>query len=246
MLGIVKSYPIINEAGEIAWPGKYPTLDDVEKAKQRLGSESAWQREYLLKIVPDDERIIQPDWIKYYKELPSEKSDDYRFVLTAIDLAISQNESADKTAMVSAKVFGWDKNLRIYILPDPVNERLTTLKAQERAELLSMTLGNGTPTKLIVENVAYQAAFIEMMNQRNIPTEKFDLQGQDKTARLSLAASLVQSGKVQFPEAGAEELINQLVNFGFQRYDDLADAFAMLILETIEQTKYMNYSVDFV
>jgi hypothetical protein len=38
-----------------------------------------------------------------------------------------------------------------------------------------------------------------------------------------------------FPRQGAEDLINQLVNFGIERHDDLADAFSLLVLKALEE-----------
>jgi len=37
-----------------------------------------------------------------------------------------------------------------------------------------------------------------------------------------------------FPKQGAEELIEQIVHFGVEKHDDLADAFSIVILQIIE------------
>jgi predicted phage terminase large subunit-like protein len=61
---------------------------------------------------------------------------------------------------------------------------------------------------------------------------------QDKRSRIVLTAHHVKSGKVLFPRQGAEQLIQQLVHFGVEKYDDLADAFANLVLHSfIEKPK---------
>jgi phage terminase large subunit-like protein len=51
----------------------------------------------------------------------------------------------------------------------------------------------------------------------------------DKRSRLILTANFIKNGKVLFPRTGAEELIRQIVHFGVEKHDDLADAFAHLI-----------------
>jgi hypothetical protein len=61
------------------------------------------------------------------------------------------------------------------------------------------------------------------------------VKGQDKRARLALTSHAVQSGQVLFPRQGAEDLINQLVNFGIEKHDDLADAFSLLIIKALEE-----------
>jgi len=40
---------------------------------------------------------------------------------------------------------------------------------------------------------------------------------------------MITSGRVLFPREGAEQLIQQLVHFGVEKHDDLADAFANLV-----------------
>jgi hypothetical protein len=57
----------------------------------------------------------------------------------------------------------------------------------------------------------------------------------DKRSRLALTTHLIQTGRILFPRHGAEELINQIVNFGVEKHDDLADAFSILILNCIEE-----------
>ena len=50
----------------------------------------------------------------------------------------------------------------------------------------------------------------------------------DKRSRLQLASALFQMGKVYFPNnRKAGEIIQQLVGFGVEKYDDLADAMSM-------------------
>ena len=51
----------------------------------------------------------------------------------------------------------------------------------------------------------------------------------DKHSRLAAVSYLVQSGAVLFPKEGAEELITQLLGFSTEKYNDLADAFSMLL-----------------
>ena len=61
--GVFKSYPLIDESGQIAWPGKYPTQEDIEIERKQIGNDIAWQREFLLRIVPDDGCVVYPEWI---------------------------------------------------------------------------------------------------------------------------------------------------------------------------------------
>jgi len=232
--GVYRFYPLLDADNMIAWPGKYPDAAAVEAERKKVGNEAAWQREYLLRIIPDTERLVQQEWIQYYDVIPDECRSDFRYAATGIDLAISENTTADYTSMVSAKIFGRKENLKIYILPNPVNERLDFPKTLERAKFLSKSLGNGIPTKLFIESVGYQQALIQQLKNENYPAEEFQTHGQDKRARLALTTNLIESGRVQFSKYGSDDLVQQLVGFGSERHDDLADAFAILILKILE------------
>lgn len=224
-------YPIVKGDDEISWPGKFPAMEDIEKLKVTVASDVAWHREYLLRIISDADRIVHPEWIHYYEKLPVNKPE---YIATGIDLAISQKEHADYTAMVSAAVHRIDDELKIFILPNPVNKRLDFPATVETAIGLSKTLGDGTYTKLFIEEVGYQQALIQHLVDKDIPAEGVKTSGQDKRARLALVTHLIPQGKVLFPKNGAEELIGQLTNFGIENHDDLADAFALLLLKILE------------
>jgi len=231
--GIYREYPIADENGVPLWPGKFPTQKEIEEERKKVTDDTAWQREYYLKIISDAERVVHTEWIQYYDKLPSRSAKGYKYTWTGVDLAISERDTADYTAMVSAQIYGYGKDLKIYILPNPVNERLSFPQQVERVAKLSKFLGNGIPTKMFIEEVAYQAALIQESILRGIPVEGVRLPG-DKRAKLSLTTHLIQGGKILFPRHGTEELIRQLTGFGVEKHDDLADAFVILIHKAME------------
>lgn len=235
--GTYREYPLLREDGTCLWTGKYRTEADVEAERQRIGSDGAWHREYLLRILSDADRVIHPDWIRYYDEFPPEKDKEreFRYTVTGIDLAISKDESADFTAMVSAKVYREEDTAFVYILPNPVNEHLTALETLERAKSVSIAVGGGEKTQLCIEEVGYQGMLIETLDRDGYDVKGSKVKNQDKRARLALTSHLIQSGNVLFPRHGCEDLINQLLNFGIESHDDLADAFAILLAYILEE-----------
>lgn len=242
------AYPLLDNENNILWPAKYPTMDDVENLKKTFSQESAFYREYLLKIISDEDRLVKNEWIKYYDDLPSPDGKDFEFAAVGIDLAISQKDSADYTAMVSAYMFGRGEKLRVYILPHPINRRMDFPTTVDTAISLSKTVVHGEETKLFIENVGYQEAFIQYLSGKNVPVEGVQVHGQDKRTRLALVTHIIQQGKVWFPRHGAEDLINQLTGFGIERHDDLADAFSLLLLKILEEASKPGFQfciVDF-
>lgn len=234
MQGIVRAYPFLDENGDSLWSEKYPTAADIEALKKSVPSPQAWEREYMLNIVADDDQVIREEWIRYYDILPEEGAANFRYAATGIDPAISEKETADCTAMVSGRVYGRSGTLKIYILPNPVNDRMDFPKTLTRIKELSIALGGGIKTSIFVEGVAYQKALIDQLQADGFPAKEWKPQGTDKRARLSLVSSIIQSGQVLFPRKGAEALIAQMIGFGTERHDDLADAFCILIQSILE------------
>lgn len=235
--GVFKSYPLLDENGICLWPGKFATVQDIENEKKKIGSDVAWQREYLLHVVPDEGQVISLPWIQYYDDFPIKNGSDetdYRYTATGIDLAISKNETADYTALVSAKIYGWNDKVSIYILPDPINRRMDFPETVDQIKILSRTADRDYPY-FYIEEVGYQTALIEQLKREGVPNiEGAKVHGQDKRARLALTTALIKSGVVRFPRRGAEQLIQQLTGFGVEKHDDLADAFAILVLKTMQ------------
>lgn len=240
--GTFKSYPLI-ENGVIVWPGKYPTMEDVEQEKRKAANEFAWQREYLLNIVPDEEQAIHREWIHYYDEIPG-KVDVYdgypshMEVHIGVDLAISKRDSADYTAMVPGMLYETELNrYDIYILPQIVNRRITFPETVELCKVMNKTHEkSGLSPTFIIEDVAYQKALPQQLQSEGIYNVNTTRPGnQDKRTRLILTANFIKNGRVHFPRKGAEQLIQQIVHFGVEKHDDLADAFCNLVLGAFEK-----------
>ena len=231
---VFKAYPLIDEGGKTLWPGKYPTANSIEREKSML-SYDAWMQEYLLKIVRRDDQVVQPEWIGYYDEYPSFQGNDFQYAVISIDLAIKEKESADFTAMVTAYVYGYESNTKIYILPFPTNVRMDFPKTISAVKDKHQNLTDqGLVTKVFVEEVGYQGAITQQLLVEGIKATGITVSGQDKRARLAQTTGWIQSGKILFPKKGCEFLINQLIYFGVEKHDDLADAFSLLVLELMK------------
>ena len=244
--GIFKEYPLIRNEN-ILWPGKYPSMEEVENERRKAGNEYSWQREYLLHIVPNEEQAIYREWIMYYNEIPKGLKDWQGYSMNeeiriGIDLAISQKETADYTAMVPALVMGEGKETRIYILPKIINRRMTFPETVDLCKVIHTSYcekDRKTPT-LVIEDVAYQRALPQQLENEGITNVKTIRPGNhDKRSRLVMTAPMIKSGKILFPLTGAEELISQIVHFGVEKHDDLADAFSNVVLNVLEDPPYV-------
>lgn len=234
---IYKRYPFIDEHGKCAWESKYPTQESIDYLKGFIGDERTWMREMLLIPVPDEGQIIDQKWLKYYDASNDDykKGLKYRQTVMAVDLAISQKQNADNTAIVIGEVYGEGKDRKLYIKPYPLNGKLrfpdTCNTLRNQFEALKNQKHN---TKIFVEQVGYQPSVIQTLEDENYPI-KGSVPVGSKESRLSVVSPYIKNGNVFFPQKGAEELIRQLIGFGTEKHDDLVDALIIAISKTLSQ-----------
>ncbi len=113
----------------------------------------------------------------------------------------------------------------------------TIEKCRELNEHLSKEFTMAFPT-FYIEDVGYQRSLIQTLSNDNGFRVKPVPNNTDKRSRLSLTGSAVVDGRILFPKKGAEILTDQIVNFGTERYDDLADAFSTLVLSISHHKDY--------
>lgn len=220
-----KEYPLIDKQGGVTWLGKYPNGAALKHQEQKVGR-TAWLREYLLKVVPPEGQEIKDEWIQFYDEIPLPILQSG----VGVDLAISKKETADFTTMVGGVTSITEGVPKLYILPNPINERFSFHETIEQMKSTSTAMASRYASPLfLIEDVAYQKAAIQEALRHGIPAEAMKV-GTDKRARLRAAATFVQNGTVLFPRVGTEDLIAQLTGFGIEDHDDLADAFVYLVL----------------
>jgi predicted phage terminase large subunit-like protein len=240
--GVFQSFPFFQEDGSPSWPGKFTNAASVSALQSAIGDDGAWSREFLLKIISDAEQVVHPDWIHTYEgDAPVPPHPQYQMTGVGIDLAISMRDTADFTAMVCARIVGGV----MYVLPNPVNEHLTFPDTIERVKTINNAFGTKERRHIYVENVGYQEAAIQQLNKDGVRVEGVNPQGQDKRARIALTTHNIKSGLILFPKHGAEELIRQLVGFGKESHDDLADAFTILAIKFSEYLHVPTASIFF-
>lgn len=158
---------------------------------------------------------------------------DDLLIFTAVDVAMSLEDSADRSAVVTV---GLDTANNIYLL-DVTAGRYTThelkeniLKACKRYAPISLGIEKTTASWHFVES------FRELMRVRNIaiPFEELKPSGRAKALRIeSFLLSAIQQGRFYIAEGakddGVEMLINEAINFPNGKHDDILDALSYAI-----------------
>lgn len=227
--------PLVTTTGQITWPEKFPTLADVYQLKAMVADETIWLREYELRIVANSDLYYTFENIEFYDQISTAWKPYFLYRITAADLAISQEKTADYTAIISADVYRVNGVIHIFILPSIINRRM---KYHEICNTLEF-IGMQTPKPFIyVEDTGFQRIFAQELQSHNtIAIFPFSVKGMSKQERLSLTALWHQHGQIHFPRVGAELVINQLIGFGKENHDDLVDAYSMLVMQVQELTR---------
>ena len=235
MGGTYYEFPLINEDNVCLWPAKFPIPKDIEDLRRKVPDRVTFEREYLLHIVADGNQVIHRDWIQYYDPEDIPKAPIGRMLVVGIDLAISEKTTADFTAMVPALVYGYGDEFKVYILPNIINQRLNFIDTiQKIKELQEQIKRPSNMVKFYSEAVAYQTALVQELLVEKVLIEGVNIGNADKRSRLCITSPYVESCKILFPKHGAELLIDQIVNFGVEKHDDLADAFSLFVNKIIE------------
>jgi predicted phage terminase large subunit-like protein len=223
--------PLLDADGKPTWDAQYPTMAHVEAEKEKvlIAGEGMghviWAREYLLKEADEADMIIKREDIQYYPLEWLQRAVQRAGV--GIDLAISEKETADYTAMTKGLEVNSDEGQpKLLILPSNFKGRVGFADAVAKAGEIREHMPHGT--KWYVEKVGYQQAFIETLEKNSFIVVPMTVT-KDKRARAMEASQYIKSGRVLFPEVGAESLIENILGFGIEAHDDEMDSAVHLI-----------------
>lgn len=250
----VLRFPIIDEkTGIPLWLAKYPTKASLALQRQKVGN-VAYSREYLLKVIAEDDQVIKETDIKRYpnKLLTQKDERTGKPVLKILDagvgsdLAISEKTTADFTTFVSLLKVKWGEKTYILVKPNPIARRMNFDATLDQAVVVKQEMPMGV--QFFVEDVGFQRAALQGMSKRNIsvyPMRPIS----DKRARLQSIAPNIKGGgqsiEILFPETGTEDLEQQIINLGVEEHDDLCDGFVYGALGLINKpTAYGGAKAD--
>jgi len=235
--GTFDEFPLINEEGASAWPGKYPNLESIKEEERNVGNKFIWAREYLLKIIDDTEPVVSKESIEYYDKLPEELPGQRIEYLIGVDLALGEDQKHDFTGIVSAKVYYLQGKRYVFILSNPLNIKSDINKILEILKTLVASYGDIYKTRICIEGVMLQKMVSQLLSDENYLAEAISIGQLDKRERLSFSSNPIYSGEILFPKVGCKELLEQITEFGTTAHDDLVDAFSIIGLKLIDENR---------
>lgn len=225
------------EDNEPIWP-EWWTLQRLEEKKAEIGS-IPFEQEFMNNPLDPSVQIIKPQ--EYYEHYDPTMHTHYGF----IDLAISEKETADYTAIVTIAKEIQTGKLKII---DPVRIR-GDITAQ--LDLVFLQHNKYNYVKFGVESVAYQKAFHQILmkeSQRRgiyIPAIEVEVD-KDKVRRAIEVTPHIENGTVQFNKSH-QDFLAEIVQFPKGAHDDFVDALVgaikMAVVSSTGKVKSGSYNL---
>jgi predicted phage terminase large subunit-like protein len=194
------------------WDSPYWTPEKVEAARRELPSIS-FRREYGAEFVSAAGAIVRREDLRYGEPaapLP---------VAVGVDLAISEREGADYTAMAA---FSRDSEGRIWVR-DVYRARLSFRASQEAVQAFA---ARWSPRVIAIEATQYQAAAVqELLRTTSLPVRGVK-PDRDKLTRFQPLAARYEQHLVWHAPGLPREFEQELLAFPVGTHDDMVDACA--------------------
>ena len=226
-----------NKDGKSVWPERFS--ESWLETKRRILGTSIFAAEYMNEPISSLNPMVRREWIRFYENAEVPK---FMYKVLAIDPAISERETADKTAMC---VIGGDNTT------DNPSEKYFVLDADQGHWDINSTVRRMfefyriyAPDIVIVETVGYQKALVQTIEREArdrgiyLPIEE-RIPDRDKGRRLKAVSPMIEAGNVVFRNT-QDELIDQLVKFPGSAHDDLMDAFVYALTEFKDYWAYVQ------
>jgi len=209
---------VYNKDGSLFFPERL-SAEFLESQKKTMGS-YLFANQYLNEIIPDEERVFRPEWIKYYTQLPAHKN---TFIF--IDPAIGQEDGHDYTGIVVVDV---DADKRWYVK----YAQRKRLNPTQIINLIFDLYSTYKPNVIGIEEVAFQKVLlylvVEEMKRRgvNIPIKGIHPGPNERKAmRINVLSPRFEWGNILLTQ-GLFDLELELSTFPRGSHDDILDALA--------------------
>ncbi|AIU44340.1 large terminase subunit [Delftia phage RG-2014] len=239
-------WPCTREEFDGAWPDRFDYDAMLEKYEFMVanGKMNAFNREFMLRITSNEERVVQDAEIRWYKRQNlMENKHAFNFYITT-DFATSKKTTADFTVIL---VWAYNSN-GDWFLVDGVVEKQSFDQTLDDLFRLVQEYNTGLQ-EVGIEVNGQQGAFISVLQERMIRTNCFFhlasannggapgiRRDGDKLRNFNLVVPLFKMGKFWFPEeiragkmmAIIMQQISLVTHSGIKGKDDALDGISML------------------
>lgn len=209
----------ISDNGDLLFPERL-SKEFLEQARRTMGS-YLFANQYQNEVIPEDEKVFKPHWIRYFHSLP-EITNTFAF----IDPAIGQKDHHDYTGIVVVDVdtdANWYVRLaqRFRLTPTQIVSKMFDIHSQFKVR----TIG--------VEIVAYQEALLYILDeemkrkQKILPVTGITRNNVSKQSRILGLVPRFEWGRC-FVAQGMTDFEDEYSTFPRGSHDDLLDSLASI------------------
>lgn len=228
-----KAHSAFDDFTDLLWPDNYDE-QHYRSVRQKFinqGKPEGYSQEYLNEPFSEQASFFRRADLVDYK--PSDYDADKTFYC-AVDLAVSQKETADRTVFMVAGV----NTHGMVFIEEVVKGRFDPL---EVIDIFFQIVDKYSPAMFFVESGAIQKSIGPFLNEEQVKRNKFlsmklVTPAKDKQTRARSIAGRMKAGGVKFDKNSDwyPELEQELLQFPRGKHDDQVDALAYLGLELNE------------
>jgi predicted phage terminase large subunit-like protein len=190
----------------------YIETAEVDAYKNSMAS-AEYQQEILAEYIDMAGARVKREWLRYIDTIPEGCT-----IYVGVDLAISQREEADYTAIV---VTAHHPDGTIYV-PYAIRRKATF---HETLQLIKSVADQWRPSMIAIESVAYQQSVIqELIRTTNLPVQGVNVV-RDKISRFFPVEGKIEHGHVVLSRSLDPAFESELLSFPQGEHDDYVDAF---------------------
>jgi len=223
-------YGALDENNASTWPAKWSTQEilDLKEEYRKQGLLDLWYAEYMNQPIAPETQVFRREYFKYYDPQELKWRENGFSVYTAVDLAISEDEKADYTAIVTVAV---SPQNHWFILDIDYGH----YDVDQTLDAIFKAVQKYQPIEVGIEKVAYQKALInlvekEMIRRNQIFVVRPLIAQKAKELRIKALQPRFKVGTIWFPVNAhfLSELESELLMFPRGKRDDLIDALAYI------------------
>lgn len=220
---LAKEDDILNrKEGDHLWPEFYD-LPHYQNLKATLPA-SDWNSLYQGEPMDAAGGVMEADWIKRYKRLPTreDKDDDLKIrrITLSVDTAIKAQDRHDYTALT---IWIETKSRQHYL----AHVERKKVEFTEMCALIDTVARKWHVDQILVEDKGSGTQYIQLKGTNSIaPIIPISVNNQSKEFRFDAVTPMFASGSVLMPETAAwlADYEKELLGFPFAQYDDMVDS----------------------
>jgi predicted phage terminase large subunit-like protein len=200
-----------------SWTNPYLDSSEIEAARSSMSS-LTFRREFGAEFVSSAGSRIKREWLKY-APVPKHVT-----IAMGVDLAISEKETADWTAV---SILGKDTISGTLHVLDVQRMRGSF---QQQIAFIHQVAQKWSPKVVGIEDVAYQRAMVQQISASTALTVRGIRPDKDKVSRFAPIEARYELGQVYHAPGLPLEFENELLSFPVGEHDDMIDSLSIAFI----------------